>query len=148
MRARALCGESLVISREIGDKPVMGYALARLGNLAESGGNHVRARLLFQESVECFRDVMDRRQLATCLSFCGNLAVRGGLPSLGARRLGAAAALDPLYQTSLDPVERAECGASLATARVALGEGAFAEVWAEGRMLPLEEAIALAIVNV
>jgi non-specific serine/threonine protein kinase len=147
-RAGALCGESLVISREIGDKPGAGYALARLGNLAQSAGDHARARALYQESLECFREVMDKRQLATCLGFCGNLAVRGGLPPRGARLLGAAAALDPLYRTSLDPVERAECDAGLAAARVVLGDDAFADAWADGRAMPLAQAIALATEDV
>ncbi len=147
-RAGALCDESLVMSREIGDKPATGYALARLGNLAQSASDYTRARQLFQESLECFREVMDKRQLATCLGFCGNLAVRGGLPCHGARLLGAAAALDPLYRTSLDPVERTECGASLDAARVALGDDAFADVWADGRSMPIEQAIALATEDV
>jgi non-specific serine/threonine protein kinase len=142
--AGALCGESLAISREIGDKPGMGYALARLGNLAWSAGDHARARTLYREGLERFREVMDRRQLATCLSFCGNLAVRGGSPARGAQLFGAAEALDPLYRTSLDPAERADCDASLAAARAALGDDAFAAAWADGRVMPLEQAIALA----
>jgi tetratricopeptide (TPR) repeat protein len=142
--AAALCGEGLAISREIGDKPGMGYALARLGNLAWTAGDHARARTLYREGLERFREVMDRRQLATGLSFCGNLAVRGGSPRRGAQLFGAAEALDPLYRTSLDPAERADCDASRAAGRAALGDEAFAAAWADGRVMPLEQAIALA----
>ena len=88
---------------------------------------------------------MDRRQLAICLGFCGNLAIRDGLPYEGARLLAAAAALDPLYRTSLDAAERAECDASLAAARVALADEPFADAWANGGALPVQQAIALAI---
>jgi len=143
-RARALCSESLVISSEIADKPLRGYALARLGNLALSVSDYTHARQLFRESLECFQEVMDRRQLATCLGFCGNLAIRDGLPDQGARLLGAAAALDPLYRTSLDAVERAECDASLAAARAALTAEAFADAWANGGAMPVQQAITLA----
>jgi tetratricopeptide (TPR) repeat protein len=143
-QATALCTESLAISSEIRDTPLRGYALARLGNLALAESDHTRAWQLLQESLECFREVMDRRQLATCLGFCGNLAVRAGTPSHGARLLGSAAALDPAYRTSLDPVERAECEASLADARAALGDDAFADVWARGGAMSIEHAIALA----
>jgi predicted ATPase/transcriptional regulator with XRE-family HTH domain len=142
--AEALCGESLVVCREIGDTPGMGYALVRLGNLAGSVGNHARARALHREGLERFRDVMDRRQLATGLSFCGSLAVRDGSPARGVRLFGAADALDSLYRTSLDPVERGGCDAGLAAARAALGEDAFAEAWADGRVMALGQAIALA----
>jgi predicted ATPase/DNA-binding XRE family transcriptional regulator len=144
-RARAiqLCSESLSISREIANKPGMAYALARLGNIALSASDHARARALLQESLDCFREIMDRRQLAICLAFCGNLGVRGGLPFHGARLHGAAAALDPLYQTSLDPMERAECDTSLTSARVSLGHEDFADAWATGAAMPLAQARAL-----
>jgi hypothetical protein len=41
--------------------------------------------------------------------------------------------------------ERPSCERCMATARAALGEAAFAAAWAEGRAMPLDEAVAYAL---
>jgi hypothetical protein len=46
---------------------------------------------------------------------------------------------------SLSPAERGAYEAAVAAARAALGADAFAAAWAEGRALPLEQAVAEAL---
>ena|SRR3989442_10196329 len=63
------------------------------------------------------------------------------LLALLALRHGAAAATCRW----LDPNERAEYERHAASARAALGEEAFAAAWAEGRAMPLERAVRVAL---
>jgi hypothetical protein len=65
-----------------------------------------------------------------------------GQPARAARLWGAAAARRGALGTPLPPVEHAHYERTVAAARTALGEGAFAAAWAAGQTLPLEQAIA------
>lgn len=67
-----------------------------------------------------------------------------GEPERTARLLGAAALLPESRGISLPPIERADLDRVMAGVRAALGEAAFAAAWAEGRALPLDQAVAAA----
>ena len=62
-----------------------------------------------------------------------------------ARMLGAAAALRESWNIPLPPVEHADLDRVIAAVRAGLGEKAFTGVWAAGRALPLDEAVAEAL---
>jgi len=49
--------------------------------------------------------------------------------------------------TQLEPVERTGRAQDLAAMRAELGEAAFAAAWAEGRAMPLKQAVAYALEN-
>lgn len=57
----------------------------------------------------------------------------------------AAAAADSLFPGSLDPDERADYEAALASARATLGEEAFTAAWEAGQALGAERAIDAAL---
>jgi hypothetical protein len=63
----------------------------------------------------------------------------------GARLIGAAGALGEAMGAPLPPAKRADYERSLVSARHALGEKAFASVWAEGRAMTQEQAVAYAL---
>jgi hypothetical protein len=67
-------------------------------------------------------------------------------PERAARVGGAAEALREVLGIPLRPELQAAHPAAVQAMRAVLGEAAFAAAWAEGRMLPLEEAVALALV--
>jgi hypothetical protein len=62
-----------------------------------------------------------------------------------ARLCGAAAALREAIGAPLSAAERTDFDRTVAAVRAALGEEAFAAVWACGQALPLEQAIAEAL---
>ena len=62
-----------------------------------------------------------------------------------ARLFGAAEGLRQAMGALLPPVHRAEHDRSVAAVRTALGEGAFAAAWAEGRAMSLDEVVALVL---
>ena len=71
--------ESLVISRRLGARKEMAYALNNLGILAAMRGDYQEEKRLFRESLSLYRAIGERRQVATLLN---NLAI--------AERLGGA----------------------------------------------------------
>jgi len=73
------------------------------------------------------------------------LAAAQGDARRAARLYGAAEALREVIRTPLAPFDRTEYDRYVAVARAQLDEAAFSAVWAEGRAMPLEQAIAEAL---
>jgi hypothetical protein len=73
------------------------------------------------------------------------VACAQGQPERGAHLLGAAAALRAGRGMPLPPNERAAQERTVAAARAALGEDAFAAAWAQCQRMSLEQAIAYAL---
>ena len=83
--------------------------------------------------------------IAGSLERCAGLAARQGQPERGARLFGAAEALRTALGAPLPPAERAAYEHDVAADRTQLDAATFAAAWAEGRALPLEQAIADAL---
>ena len=143
--ARALHEESLAIKRELGDRVGIAISLHNLGNVAAAEGNHAQARSLHGESLMIGRELGDRLGIASCLE--GLVEVAGAYqdPERAARLFGAAEALREAIGAPLTPVARADHARNVAATRARLGDEVFAAAWAEGRAMPLEEAIEYAL---
>jgi hypothetical protein len=76
-----------------------------------------------------------------CLEGLARVKVAQGRMERAARLCGAAAALREDRGWPLPPVKRAEHERTVAAARAALGEDAFAVAWATGHALPLKETV-------
>jgi hypothetical protein len=100
---------------------------------------------LYREGLDLVRASGDRVVEALCLEGLAAVAMADGQPERAERLYGAGAAYRKgtfVLNVWDDPVTRDR---QVAAVRAALGEEAFAAAWAEGRALPLEEAIALAL---
>jgi predicted ATPase len=119
--------------------------LDALGRLAQRQGDYGRARALHEESLGLCLELHHPVRLARALEAFACLAARQGQAEAAVRLFGAAEAY--LYSKSLDPpVEltwRLEHEHLVAGARTQLGEATFAEVWAAGAALTLDEAVTL-----
>jgi predicted ATPase len=144
-RATVLYEESLALRRELSDKGGIALSLRNLGNVAYEQGDYGRARALHEESLALCREIGNKYNAAYCLEGLAAVVCAQGQPERGARLLGAAAALRAGIGTPLPPSERAAQERTVATARAALGEDAFAAAWAKGQTMPLEQAIAYAL---
>ena len=69
------------------------------------------------------------------------MAAAKGQPPKAAWIFGAAEALREASGVPLSPVERRDHDQQAAALRAALGEAAFTAAWAEGRAMPLQEAM-------
>ncbi len=147
--ARELFEESLVIHRAVGDRHGAAKSLSYLARTAALRGDNAAARALYEESLMLTMELGNKLIVASCLEgLAGVILAQGGvgtrfIASAWATRLwGAAAALREAIGAPLPPVERADYERLVASARVQLGEKAFAVAWAEGRTMTPEQAFA------
>jgi tetratricopeptide (TPR) repeat protein len=98
--------ESLVLSRERGDKTGIARALGNLGVVANDAGDADRATALLEESLALAREIGDQLLIATALNDLGIVAYdRGDLDRA-----------EPLYQESLALRRQAGSGSEIARA--------------------------------
>jgi ATP/maltotriose-dependent transcriptional regulator MalT len=116
--------------------------LAHLAQVVAFEGDNARARALYEQCLAIARKQPFQRLTPFYLEgLAGVVAAQGELP-WAARLWGAAEALRDSMGTPIPPASRADYERSVAAARTQLGEQAFAAVWAEGRTMNLEQALA------
>jgi hypothetical protein len=140
-----LLAEALDLDREIGDRQGAGCALTYLGHVALDAGDLPEARTRLRGALAVLREVGDRRIIADALDGCAGLAAAERQPRRALRPAGAAAALRAAIGRPTPPVQRPAFERWLTPAREALDGPAAGAAWAEGRALPLEQAIASAL---
>jgi hypothetical protein len=144
LSTKALLEEGLALARELDSGESSAFVLNRLALVAERQGDHALARALYEEGLALARELRERLVISTFLEGLARLAGAHGQPRYGAQLFGAANGLgEPGMPRALS--EQAEYEQAIVALRAALGEEAFAAAWAEGRALPLDEAIALAL---
>jgi predicted ATPase/transcriptional regulator with XRE-family HTH domain len=144
--AHALQQESVAIYRGLGNDLRLATPLCYLGYLALRRGDYATARSLFEESL-MFRQAAHTHQwgIAWRLEGFAALAILEGEPERAARLFGAAEVVLESTNSRLDWIDRLGYDQYVATAREQLGEAAFAEAWAEGRTMTMEQALTYAV---
>ncbi len=145
-RAAAFYEEDLALGRELGNHSSITRALGNLGYVALHEGDLDQAARLFGEGLrECRRfGRIDR--IAGYLWGLGGVAGAKGQGERGAVLFGAAQSLlEAITIVAMDPADQFEFDRGMASLRAALGETRFAEAWAGGRAMTLEQAIAYAL---
>jgi predicted ATPase/class 3 adenylate cyclase/Flp pilus assembly protein TadD len=143
--AGPLFEESLAMHRESGDQGSMAAVLHNLGKVAHRQGDVVTACHKFRESLAIRRELGDPRGMALALVGLGVAAGARGNFTRSVRLFGAAEAAREAVGATLPPSERGDHDLQAAGARAALGEEEYAALWAEGRVMPLEQAVAYAM---
>ena len=141
-RARALLEEGLALFRMMGSQRGMALGLLFLGLLAFAQGEAGTARALLEESLTLFRKMGNQSMITHCLASVAIVAVAQGQLSWGVRLLGAVETMREARGVPRPPVMQGFYEQSLASARAGLGEEVFAAVWAQGRAMTPEQALA------
>jgi hypothetical protein len=131
----------------VGDKGGIAGALADLGLVALSQRDDEAGRALLKESLTIHRELGNRRGIIRSLEEMAEVAATRGEPERAACLFGVTEGLRESLGARLPPTERAKQDRCVAAVRGALGEEAFAAAWAEGRAMPLEEAVRYALVE-
>jgi len=145
MVAAHFYAESLAIRREFGDRRGISWLHLDLGYLALYQEDTDRALTLFRESLSVLRDIRDHEGLAHCLVALGVWMVAQGQPEQGTRLLGAAEAVLEGVDCRLQFEHRVVHMSTIAALHTQLDEATFAAMWAEGRAMSLEQALAYAL---
>jgi len=109
--ASSLLKEGLALSRELGYKRGVGYALNYLANVDDDLGNFADARRLYEESLDIFRELGDKSGIGLVL---GNLGV-------GARNQADYERASRFHQESLEMFTRLENRREIALSLMNLG---------------------------
>jgi len=135
--------EALPILQEIGARPEIARCLAGLGRVALDLGATEQARRHLTRSLRLSHATGARISIARGLEAFAVLAGHEGRPELAVQLAAAAAALREAAGLPSLPGARTE--SYLAPARRQLGNAAIARLWASGRVLTSEAAVALAL---
>ncbi|MGE0544886.1 MAG: tetratricopeptide repeat protein, partial [Dehalococcoidia bacterium] len=139
--ARARHEESLAIKRQIEDAEGVGYSLRNLGEVALLQGDLVAAAVWYDEALHLAWRVGNRLVAASCVHGLGAIAGARGALDAAARLLSAAEAWRDSFGLRLSEQRRADDDQRIEAVHAALGDEAFAPLWAEGRSMPLNDAI-------
>ena len=138
--ARSSYGEALALARELGSTEGLSIGLNHLALLlldTDPG----QARAMFSESLGIARSAHDMDLAWYALQGLAAAEAAGGDAGTAAVLLGAIEASLEQIGYALDDDERARIEQATARGREALGESAFAEAFARGRELTLDEAV-------
>lgn len=143
--AQKLFTTSLEMSRELGNSWGVAASLHFLGVTAQARGNHTRAWALLTESLPLYQQMGHRRGIGLCLTSLAEEIRQSGWPERAAMLLAAAERCHTSMGRPLIPVDRAHHDHIVAAVRAMLASETFAEAWAHGEQLTLEEAVAVAL---
>jgi len=144
-QARKWAEEAKTLLAQLGAKQQLAVCLWTLGTLAFVRGAAERAIGLYRESLTLYRELGDRRGMAECLESLAGAAAAAAQGERAARLFGAADGLRERIKAPLPLSDRPAYDRALAVARSHLPEAEFAAANAQGRELPLEEAISEAM---
>src|SRR6202011_2672704 len=133
--------EALVILREIGARPEIARCLAGLGRVAMDLGATEQARRHLARSLRLSHATGTRIGVARGLEAVAALADHEKRPEQAVQLAAAATALRET--AGLPPVSGSRTETYLAPARRLLGDAVVARLWATGRALTSEAAVAL-----
>ncbi len=141
--ARSLVEGSLAIFRELGDRRNNAKSLFLLAQVTASQGNTLATRMLYEESMTIARALQYQALVTSCLEGLAEVFVLQGQPVQATQVLGAAQGLREEIGVHRPPVFHTPYDRTVAAARSKLGEQVFATVWAQGRVMTVEQAVAV-----
>ncbi len=134
--------QSVVLYKEMGHRHGSAESLAVLGKVLAVEGDYAAARRQYEESLAISGELGETWMIARGLVGLGVVVAAEHKLAWAVQLWGAAAALRDTLGVSIPPIERADYERSLSSARVHLGERAFAAAWAQGRAMTLQQALA------
>jgi predicted ATPase/DNA-binding winged helix-turn-helix (wHTH) protein len=143
-RSREILEESLSIFRELGVKQFVTSTLHNLGQVAYRQGDFAAAHLCFAEGLATAHEFGQKHLIACFLEGFSALAVESGKLEHSARLSGAAEKLRESIGFESEPSERRFRDNYLAKIRASLDEKKIAALYEQGKIMNLEESIALA----
>jgi non-specific serine/threonine protein kinase len=137
--------EALALCGALGDRRLGAWVLAEQADCDLAAGDLGRAAVRLREALVTSRELSDGLGVVARLATGARLAAAVGDGERAARLLGAVAAgLDGLGTRFL-PSDQIRYERTRAGVRARMGEAAFAAAFAQGRAMPLEEAVELAL---
>jgi len=136
---------ALSIHRRLGDGWGVAYSLHELGRIAVGQGELSKARDLLAESIPRFQALGDRVAVIECVEYFAALAAAGEQDETALKLAGAAAVSRRTLGAPSTPPDRRKLEQSLMGPNERLGPSRSRSAFEAGGLMPLEQAVALAI---
>ncbi|HEX6483159.1 MAG TPA: tetratricopeptide repeat protein, partial [Ktedonobacteraceae bacterium] len=143
-RAASRVEQALALFQEMKRQDGTALSLYALAKVATVQQDYARSQALYEQGVGAARESGDKLTIIPGLEGLAAAVAAQGNHAWAAHLWGAAEALRETIGAPLPPVERVSYKRAVASSRTRLGEQAFATVWAKGRKLSLEQALATA----
>jgi DNA-binding NarL/FixJ family response regulator len=143
-RATTLWEESIAVRRRIGDQGGAAHVLALLAGVAVRQGAYTRASGLYQESLALRQQSGDQEGVAPILEGLAALSAAVGHLLPAVQLAAAADVIRAAIGKPLSAQERTAHDRILAALHARLNEAAFAQAWAEGQLLSLNQVMTIA----
>jgi predicted ATPase/class 3 adenylate cyclase len=143
--AKGYFEEGLNIFIRLKHKSFENVLKSELGHIARTTGDYTQAKTIYRQTIMRFQNLGSRPAIANQLECFAFIAISEGEPQRAARLLGAAEALRERISSQMTDFERVEYDQSLARLNTLLHAEEFNALWAEGRSMPMEQSIALAL---
>jgi predicted ATPase/transcriptional regulator with XRE-family HTH domain len=145
VRATTLYEQALVVVQAKGMTFNIALFTTLLGHLASQQHNYTLAKSRYRESLIVFRSFDSPPFIAWCLEGFAAALTAERQYAQAARLCAAAVTMRKQMQTPLPPAERDAFEQTIATAKTALGEPAWASEWTTGTELTQDQAIGYAL---
>jgi predicted ATPase/DNA-binding SARP family transcriptional activator len=143
--AQQYFAESLALYRELEDVRSIAGVLNNLGGVALHQRDLFEAQSFYRESLLLRQAVGDKAGIAECLEGLAAIAVCQAQPQRSTQLYGAAEALRENVGAPLPPIDQITNEQYTHEGQTQLGRAAWAEAFAAGRALSLEQAITFAL---
>lgn len=144
-QAGKLYSECLALYRDMGDKDEFPGLLHNMGYVARHQGNYSGAIALFREGLAVHQEMHNHAGIAECLAGIAGVLTSQGNAWQGARLFSAAERLREASGAALWPADQMEHAHTHALLHQLLDAETLAAVWAAGRGMEIEQAIAEAM---
>ncbi len=131
--AHSLAEKSVTLYKEMGHLHGTVESLCAFGKVLAAEADYAAARTRYEEGLEISGALGEKWISATCLLGLGEVVAAQQQFTWAAQLLGAAEVLRETISVPILPVERADYEDTISSARIHLGERAFAAAWAQGR---------------
>ena len=133
------------MARQTGASGRLAIALIYGGQVASVLGQTRDAARAFEEGLKLSREWDSAWGMAECLEGLAVVAAAEGQSERAGRLLGAAARLREAIGAPVHPVDRSDHERAVALSQSALGPGGYAEAWASGGEMSVDEVIEYAV---
>lgn len=144
-RAIDLFQQSIALFEALGDVRVKSAVLSNLGRALTGQGEYHQAKLCLRQSLKMVWELGNREDSIDAIEALAGVAGATRDALRGALLLGAVEAQREMIQSPVAPVARREYDRDVARIRSQLTHSTFAEAWASGRRLSLEQAVERAL---
>jgi predicted ATPase/DNA-binding XRE family transcriptional regulator len=143
-QAKIFYDESLALERQLEDKERIALVTFNLGSVELYHGALDKAEARFKISLALSQELGNKSIIALCLAGLAGISREMGNPMQAARLLAAASFINETIGAKLDKADRAEWDRILAAVHTELDQVSFAEAWAKGGKMTIEQAISSA----